>query len=539
MRIKSFAYRIAFILILVLLSAGGYTLAKRALCEHNFSYYVSDENATYFSDGTKTALCDNGCGKKERVTDNGSMLILSAPETLAAEQTTEAVTLSWGKVEAATGYSVYRKNGDGSEELIGSTEETAFTVEELKPASKLHFFVRAYIKNGKETQCSDASAVIYTSTKCANVENLTSTSGSSAVKLSWEKAEGADGYGVYVKASEGWEAVGECTKETFTVKELSSAETYTFAVRAYVQTDSKVFSDYASHEATTRLKAPETKVELLSKNNIRLTFQAVDKADGYQVYEKINGGKYELYKELDTASDLSISMKADNYYTYAVRGYQKYGDEIVYGEYTSEAVHCSDVGDRVVVNPSEGEWNLVLVNKQRELPQNFVPKLGEIPGGYSIDYRAAEYYNEMYAAAAEEGIYLAPISGYRSNERQKEIFDDTVAEYINGYGMTKVEAEKTTSTEVLFPGTSEHNLGFAVDIGSLEGSFGDSAEYRWLAKNAHKYGFIERYTEEKQEITGIIPEPWHWRFVGTQYAEDIKNSGLCLEEYLEKYNLIP
>ena len=118
-------------------------------------------------------------------------------------------------------------------------------------------------------------------------------------------------------------------------------------------------------------------------------------------------------------------------------------------------------------------------------------------------------------------------------------FEETVADYMYSQDMTRYEAEKVTETEVLFPGTSEHNLGLAVDIGSCSGSFGESEEYRWLAENAYKYGFIERYTVEKQDITGIIPEPWHWRYVGVEYAEDIKNSGLCLEEYLEKYQLIP
>lgn len=160
-------------------------------------------------------------------------------------------------------------------------------------------------------------------------------------------------------------------------------------------------------------------------------------------------------------------------------------------------------------------------------------------GGYKLVDRAAVYYNEMYADAAEEGIYLTPVSGYRSNELQQEIFDESVEGYIYSLDLTRAQAEKKTSTEVLIPGTSEHNLALAVDVGCVEGYFEDSDEYQWLLKNAHKYGFIERYTEEKQKITGIIPEPWHWRYVGVEYAEDIKNSGLCLEEYLEKYNLIP
>ncbi len=540
MKIKSHIYKPALVIVLIISVLVGYKLVDRALCDHAFSSYASDGNATYLSDGTKTAFCDNGCGKKDRVNDNGSRLKLSKPTQLTAEQTTEAVTLTWNEVEGATGYDIYREYEDGQEELVISTKKTEHTVDKLEPASKLRFNIKAYIKDGKDVLRAEDSAVIYTSTKCTVVENITSTSSSSAVKLTWDEVKGADGYCVYIKDADKWQVVGEHIKKTaYTVKKLSSYESYTFAVRSYVETDSIVFSEYVSYEAKTKLKAPETKIELTSKDEITLSFEAVDKADGYQVYRKIDSGKYELYKELDNAESISISLKPDKYYTFAVRGYVKEDGEIVSGDYEPEKVHCSDTGDRLVIDPSEGDWNLVLVNKKRELPQSFSPKLADIPDGYSMDYRAAVYYNVMYADAAEEGIYLTPVSGYRSNELQQEIFDESVEGYIYSLDLTRAQAEKKTSTEVLIPGTSEHNLALAVDVGCVEGYFEDSDEYQWLLKNAHKYGFIERYTEEKQKITGIIPEPWHWRYVGVEYAEDIKNSGLCLEEYLEKYNLIP
>ena len=88
------------------------------------------------------------------------------------------------------------------------------------------------------------------------------------------------------------------------------------------------------------------------------------------------------------------------------------------------------------------------------------------------------------------------------------------------------------ATIILPPGTSEHNAGLAMDICSLEQSFDKTAEFRWLNEHAADYGFILRYTEEKQDVTKKIYEPWHWRYVGVENAKAIKASGKCLEEYL-------
>ena len=540
MRVKICGYLSILILMLVFLPSSAYAGDNKSSCRHSFSSYISDENATYFSDGTKTAICDKGCGKSETVNDNGSKLVLSKPKKLTASQTTDSITISWSRVKGATGYRVYYKTKDGWKYLVKFTGETTHTVINLEPAFKIHFAVKAYKKIGKNIVWADDSANIYTSTKCNNIKKITSTATSSAIKLSWDKVEGADGYRIYRMTADGWKAVGKNTKNTsVTVKNLTPAKDYTFAVRTYIKTDKSVFSDYLTHKVSTKTKAPETKVELESKNKIKLTFKPVDGADGYQVYRKIGSGKYELYKTYDEPASIRVSLKPDKYYTFSVRAYRKVGKKTVYGEYNPVKIHCGDVADRIVVDPSEGEWYLVLVNKTRELPTNFSVKLGYIPDDYMMDSRAAVYYNKMYEAAAKEGIYLTPVSAYRSNKLQKEIFEETLEDYIYGYGLTRSEAEKRTETEVMYPGTSEHNLGLAVDIGCCEGYFEDSDEYQWLLKNAHKYGFIERYKKDKQKITGIIPEPWHWRFVGTQYAAKIKKSGLCLEEYLEKYKLIP
>jgi D-alanyl-D-alanine carboxypeptidase len=101
-------------------------------------------------------------------------------------------------------------------------------------------------------------------------------------------------------------------------------------------------------------------------------------------------------------------------------------------------------------------------------------------------------------------------------------------------GMDKVTATKEAAKIILPPGTSEHNLGLAMDIISLEQSFENTKAFRWLSAHAQDYGFILRYPKDKEAITEIIYEPWHWRYVGIENAKKIKASGMCLEEYLGK-----
>ena len=201
---------------------------------------------------------------------------------------------------------------------------------------------------------------------------------------------------------------------------------------------------------------------------------------------------------------------------------------------TTKAKKVSKKTGRIIVNPKQKLWNLVVVNITRQMPSDYKPELAQIfSTGIYMDKRVVPYYEKMYKAAKKDGVTLTPYSGYRSYDRQKRNYNSLTQSYMTQYGISKTKAAKKAAKVILPPGTSEHNLGLAMDICNTLDSFADTKEYRWLTKNAHKYGFILRYTEEKTGITGIVDEPWHWRFVGTEYAEDIKNSGLCLEEYLE------
>lgn len=177
----------------------------------------------------------------------------------------------------------------------------------------------------------------------------------------------------------------------------------------------------------------------------------------------------------------------------------------------------------------DADWNLTLVNRWNPLPENYDIDLVEVPGGEKVDKRIYEPLMEMLEAAKEGNWNQLPVvvSGYRTQEKQQELYDEKIAEY-RKQGYSKDEAVKQAEQWVAVPGCSEHQLGIAVDI---NGSTYDL--YFWLQENSYKYGFIFRYPGGKTNITGTAEEVWHYRYVGVEAAAEIYKQGLCLEEYLE------
>lgn len=177
----------------------------------------------------------------------------------------------------------------------------------------------------------------------------------------------------------------------------------------------------------------------------------------------------------------------------------------------------------------DADWNLTLVNRWNPLPENYDIDLVEVPGGEKVDKRIYEPLMEMLEAAKEGNWNQLPVvvSGYRTQEKQQELYDEKIAEY-RKQGYSKDEAVKQAEQWVAVPGCSEHQLGIAVDI---NGSTYDL--YFWLKENSYKYGFIFRYPGGKTNITGTAEEVWHYWYVGVEAATEIYKQGLCLEEYLE------
>lgn len=178
------------------------------------------------------------------------------------------------------------------------------------------------------------------------------------------------------------------------------------------------------------------------------------------------------------------------------------------------------------------EWNLIVVNRWNPIPENYSVELTVLSNGQKVDSRIYPHLQEMFDAARAEGIYPIVREGYRTEEEQQEILDDKIQAYINE-GYSQWRAERNAKEWVALPGTSEHQLGIAVDINADKSKCTNDDVYAWLAENAYKYGFILRYPLDKQEITGTSYEPWHYRYVGVEAAQEIHERGICLEEYFE------
>ena len=177
---------------------------------------------------------------------------------------------------------------------------------------------------------------------------------------------------------------------------------------------------------------------------------------------------------------------------------------------------------------SDIDWNLVLVNHENAIPENYEINLVEVAGGEKVDERIYDPLMEMLEAAKEGNWDQPPmvVSGYRTQAKQQKLFDDKVAKYQNE-GHSKSEAEEMAKQWVAVPGYSEHQIGLAVDINGATYDL-----YFWLQENSYKYGFIFRYPGYKTELTGVAEEVWHYRYVGVEAATEMYEKGLCLEEYL-------
>lgn len=216
------------------------------------------------------------------------------------------------------------------------------------------------------------------------------------------------------------------------------------------------------------------------------------------------------------------------------------------------------ITDPVVANPSEPEGDgagsgpdissagpesiAVMVNKEYGLPDNYKPADLVYPDvrftfKEKIEKRmmrkeAAEALEKMFAGAEEDGIYLAGVSAYRSKETQTRLFNRYVEK----------DGEELARTYSAVPGYSEHQTGLAIDVSGSDGKcaaescFGGTKEAEWLAQHAPEYGFIIRFPEGKQDITGYKYEPWHIRYIGKDIATYIADKGITLEEY---YDVVP
>ena len=285
---------------------------------------------------------------------------------------------------------------------------------------------------------------------------------------------------------------------------------------------------------------------------------------GINLYKHYTSDEYRLgqvgYKEDEIAEILKFDEK---YITYAIehdyeddfipllqekyflwKNYDKY-IKYIDDEYGNTKVDYSRVVSLVNVGANNDPYTntketdmdkefAILVNKYTYLPENYAPDdIVEMSNWYaypnnSIRQEVYDAFKEMSAAAQEDGYTLIVNSSYRTSEEQKEIYED----YEDSRG------KEYADTYAARPDFSEHQTGLSLDVfspGANMSNFADTETFKWLSENCYKYGFILRYPEGKEEITGYNYEAWHYRYVGKDLAKKVYDSGLTYDEYYAYY----
>lgn len=217
-------------------------------------------------------------------------------------------------------------------------------------------------------------------------------------------------------------------------------------------------------------------------------------------------------------------------------------DETINSEQTA-------VTTNLPVSSNKDNWALYVIGNDNPLPNDFTVEIKTVVGERTLDKRCADYAIQMLNDAKSQGVGLYVTSAYRSIQYQADNLQNYISRLM-AQGYTKEEATKQAHKEIALPGHSEHNAGLAMDIVSndywsnhsdLDESFDKLPQYEWLINNSWKYGFILSYPKGKEDITGFIYEPWHYRFVGLEHAKKIHEvyeatgEFLTVNEYIEQY----
>ena len=188
---------------------------------------------------------------------------------------------------------------------------------------------------------------------------------------------------------------------------------------------------------------------------------------------------------------------------------------------------------------AELPWNLMLVNKNNPVPDDWEVNLVTLSNGRQVDERIMQDLQNMFNACRSAGLKPKVNTAYRTYEDQKQMLVSKYRQFKNqglSHEAAQVEALKLAN----YPGYSEHQLGLAIDITSSDpDTCSNESVWKWMFKHCAEYGFIWRYPSVKTEITGINNEYWHYRYVGVEAATYIMQNELCLEEYLQQNYGIP
>ncbi len=250
----------------------------------------------------------------------------------------------------------------------------------------------------------------------------------------------------------------------------------------------------------------------------------------------------------DTADDIEI-IDEDDELSVSANDLVAF-DDIEYQEKASDdGANFAVAEDTVIVDENgnleeatyEDDWALMLINKEHHIPEDYDFEVATIKGAVRSDVRIVPYVKDLIQAAADDGVQLYICSPYRDLDKQEQLFEKKVRFYIK-QGYNETDAYDLASQTVAIPGTSEHQVGLAFDFimedyQQLDEGFENTRGGRWLKENAADYGFILRYPKGKEDITKIIYEPWHYRYVGVEAAKEIMSRGITLEEYDKEIGL--
>ena len=205
-----------------------------------------------------------------------------------------------------------------------------------------------------------------------------------------------------------------------------------------------------------------------------------------------------------------------------------------------KAKEQEDSGLKLADEKEKEQWYLKLVNAKNPMTQEDVPEVATETidsNGYQVDARIMGDLEDMFAAARAAGRNPVICSAFRAWETQEYLYQNKIQRVMSEEGLPEDQAAVEAGTVVAVPGTSEHQIGLALDIVSseymnLDEKQMETEDQQWLMENSWKYGFILRYPLDKSDITGIIFEPWHYRYVGKEAAKEIYEQDITLEEYL-------
>ena len=306
--------------------------------DHSFTKYTSNNDASYLSDGTKTAKCD-ACNTKNTVTDAGTKKKLGVAKDFSADTADTSSVLTWKSVKDATYYRVYIYSSGWK--LLEETEKCSYTVTDLLPANKYRFAVKACYKDEKGSVMAPSYVSLSTITRPVNLTTLSATVTSDTVTLKWNKSEGATGYRIYIynNSTKKWDiAVRSTHKTSALIVGLESAKTYKYAVKPYYNSGEGIIwaAKYLSKTVTAKLKTPTIMAARSSaKERVTLSWSKSPQADGYQIWaSESKSGGYKKVSNYKIRSLYLYDYESGKTYYFKVRAYKKIDGGYVYSDYT-------------------------------------------------------------------------------------------------------------------------------------------------------------------------------------------------------------